>query len=48
MKSRQWSRRRCNLKFFSFKSGGHFVHDKGTISAIVVEGHRRNISVKLF
>ena len=35
--------------FFSiFSSGGHFVHRSVTILAILVEGHPRNISVKLF
>ena len=30
-----------------FSSGGHFVQQSGTILAILVEGHSRNISVKL-
>ena len=35
--------------FFSiFSSGGHFVQCNGTIFAILVAGHPRNISVKLF
>ena len=35
--------------FFSiFSSGSHFVQGSGTILAIFVEGHTRNISVKLF
>ena len=36
--------------FFSsvFSSGGHFVQPSGTILAILVKGHKRNISVKLF
>ena len=31
-----------------FSSGGHFVKPKGTSLAILVKGHKRNISVKLF
>ena len=35
--------------FFSiFSSGSHFVQPSGTILAILVEGHLRNIPVKLF
>ena len=34
--------------FSTFSSGGHFVQLSGTILAILVEGHVRNISVKLF
>ena len=35
--------------FFSiFSSGGHFVQRSETIIAILVEGHARKISVKLF
>ena len=35
--------------FFSiFSSGGHFVQQSKAILAILVEGHPRNISVKLF
>ena len=38
-----------SFKGFSiFSSSGHFVQPSGTILAIFVEGHRRNISVKLF
>ena len=38
-----------SVKDFSFFSlGGHFVQLSGTILAILVEGHPRNISVKLF
>ena len=33
--------------FSSFSSGGHFVQLSGTILPISVEGHSRNISVKL-
>ena len=31
-----------------FSSGGHFVQWIGTILAFMVEGHSRNISIKLF
>ena len=31
-----------------FSSGGHFVEGNGTIFQILVEGHPRNISLKLF
>ena len=35
--------------FFSiFSSGGHFIQPSRTILAILVEGHSRNIPVKLF
>ena len=34
--------------FSGFSSGGHFVQWSKTISAILVEGHSRNISIKLF
>ena len=38
-----------SLKGFSIlNSGGHFVQRSGTIFAILVEGHSRNIPVKLF
>ena len=38
-----------SFKGFSiFSSGGHFVQWSGTIFAVLVEGHPRNISVKLF
>ena len=38
-----------SFKAFSiFSSGGHFVQGSKTILAILVEGHPRNISVKLF
>ena len=37
-----------SLFFFSFYSGGNFVQPSGTILAILVEGHSRNIPVKLF
>ena len=37
------------LKEFSiFSSGGHFVQPRGTTLAILVKGHKRPISVKLF
>ena len=31
---------------FFFSSGGHFVHQSRTVSAILVEGHLSNIPVK--
>ena len=38
-----------SFKGFSiFRSGGHFVQQSGTVLAILVKGHQRNISVKLF
>ena len=38
-----------SFKGFSiFSSDGHFVQQSGRILAILVEGHPRNISVKLF
>ena len=38
-----------SFKGFSFfSSSGHFVQRSGTILAILVEGHPRNIPVKLF
>ena len=30
------------------KTGGHLVQLSGTIQAILVQGHKRNMSVKLF
>ena len=49
LKSAHWPGRRCRLKGFSiFSLDGHFVQRSGTILAILVEGHPRNISVKLF
>ena len=37
------------IKGFScFSSGGHFVQWSKTVIAILVEGHLRNISMKLF
>ena len=38
--------RACFLQIFS--SGGHFLQPSGTILAILVKRHKRNISVKLF
>ena len=38
--------RACLLSIFS--SGGHFVQLSGTILAILVTRHKRNISVKIF
>ena len=34
--------------FSDFSSGGNFVQGSGTILAFLVEGHSRNISLKLF
>ena len=34
--------------FSIFSSGGHFIQRSGTILAILVEGHPRNISVNYF
>ena len=49
LKSTHRPRRRCRLKGFSiFSFDGHFVQRSGTILAILVEGHPRNISMKLF
>ena len=36
------------MGFFIFSFDGHFVQQSGSILAILVEGHPRNISVKLF
>ena len=45
----QWFRRRCLLMIFLiWSSGGHFVQQRGTICAILVDGITRNNSVKLF
>ena len=39
---------KMSLKGFSiFSSGGHFVQPSRTVLAYLVEGHPRNISVKL-
>ena len=47
LKSVPWSK--ISFKGFStFSSGGHFVQRSGTILAILVEGHPRNISIKVF
>ena len=35
-------------RFYFLCSGGHFVQRSRTIFAILVEGHSRNIPVKLF
>ena len=49
LKLAHWPGRRCCLKGFSiFSFDGHFVQWSGTILVILVEGHPRNISVKLF
>ena len=49
LKSAHWPRRRCSLKGFSIlSSDGHFIQRSRTILAILVEGHPKNISIKLF
>ena len=49
LKSAHWPGRRCRLKGFSiFSFDGPFVQRSRTILAILVKGHPRNISVKLF
>ena len=41
--------KKTSVKGFSiFSSGGHLVQRSGTIQAILVEGHPRNLPVKLF
>ena len=48
-KSMHWLRGRGLFKGFSiFSSGGHLVQWSRTVRAILVEGHLRNIPVKLF
>ena len=47
LKSGHWPRRRYLKVFLFLSSGGHFVQWSGTILAILVEDHPRNISVKL-
>ena len=48
-KSMHWFRRRSHLKvFFIFSSDGHLVQRSGTVLAISVDIHLRNIPVKLF
>ena len=43
----QWFRRKCHLKIFLiWSSGSPFVQRGGTICAILVEGIKRNKSVK--
>ena len=34
--------------FSIFSSGGHLVQRSATVGAIMVEGHRRNLPVKLY
>ena len=49
LESANWPRRRCSLNGFSiFSSDGHFVQRSGTIVAILLEGHPKNISIKIF
>ena len=44
-----WLRSRSRLKvFLFFSSGGHLVQRSGTVRAILVDSHIRNIPVKLF
>ena len=47
-KSMHWFRRRSHLKLFLFLSVGHLVQWSGTVLAILVDSHLRNIPVKLF
>ena len=48
LKLAHWPKRRCHLKGFpNFSSDGYFVQRSGTILAILVEGHPKNISTKL-
>ena len=45
----QWFRRRCLLNtFHNWSPGSPAVQQSGTICAILVEGMKRNNSVKLF
>ena len=48
LKSDHWLGGDVFERFSSFSSGGNSVQRSGTILAIVVEGHKMNISVKLF
>ena len=49
IKSNKWPMRKCRFKTFSIlSSGGHFVQQSRTISALLVKGRQRNISVKVF
>ena len=49
LKSAHWSWKKCRFTGFSiFSSGGNVVQRSGTILAILVESHPRNISAKLF
>ena len=36
------------MLFYFYSSGGHLVQRSGTVWAVLVEGHLRNIPVKLF
>ena len=48
LKLAHWPKRRCRLKGFSiFSFDGHFVQRSGTILAVLVESHTKNISTKL-
>ena len=44
----QWFRRCLLKRFLIWRSGDHFVERSGTICAILVEGIKRNNSMKLF
>ena len=49
LKLAHWPKRRFPLTVLSiFSSDDHFVQWSGTILALLVEGHPRNISMKLF
>ena len=47
LKLSHWPTSRCK-GFSIFSSGGHFVQSSRAILANMVEGHPRNMSVKLF
>ena len=47
MERNDFSKKMTFKGFSIFSSGGHFVQRSRTILAILVEGHLRNISVKL-
>ena len=49
LKLGHWPTVTCYLKvFLFFSSGGPFVQQSRTILAVLIEGHPRNRSVKLF
>ena len=42
----QFSKKSCLKLFFSiYRPGGHFVHQSGTVLAILMDSHLRNIPV---